>query len=149
MRPSLAPSAMPLALIRALTLALTAVLVMGLGSLAAAAPATSDSPSKTCLVDKLTGSQADDVKIEIVASARPRYGEPDQVHIICRSEDDNVDLALPRRWVNFVVRHLDGDLGLDSGRIDLELLWETVENLGPGEEILIQDRKDKIRIWLD
>jgi len=141
MRPSIAPST--------LALALTLALAIASSSPTAAAPPSGDSPRDDVFIGKLASSNGDEVKIQIVTGFHPHQGELDQVHIICRGDDDNLDLALPKSWVSFMVHHVDGGLEVEGKSIDLGLLWQTIEDLGPGEEILIQDHEDLIRIWLE
>jgi hypothetical protein len=98
----------------------------------------------------LAGSRGGQVGIEIVAGSHPRGdGELDEVRFLCRDDDSNVDVTLPMSWIRFVVHHLDGELAVEGESIDLKLLWETIEELGPEEELRIQDQEAKIRIWLE
>lgn len=99
-------------------------------------------------------TSSSEVRIQVIDGGHPDDGKLDQLHLVCTDGGDNVDLALPRRWVEFVIRHLDSEIeidGINGDEVDLKLLWETIEDLRPGEEILIEERGhwSRIRLWLE
>ncbi len=91
-----------------------------------------------------------DARIEIVRADHPDDGRLDQIRIVCKDGHDSLDLGIPRRWVSFLIKHMDAEIEIDDDGIDLELLWQAVEDLRPGEEIrIVENGGGELRIWLE
>ena len=91
--------------------------------------------------------------IRILPGRHAAAGKLDQLHILCTDDGDRVDLALPVSWIRFLVRHVEegqGHVKLDDDHdLDLGLLWGAIEDLGPGEELVIEDGESRVAIWLE
>jgi hypothetical protein len=89
-------------------------------------------------------------EIQIAAGHHASIHGRDQLRIICIDGDgDRVDVGLPLSWVRFLVRHVDGEVVVGKRPVDLGDFLETLEKLDEGEEILIRDGRDRIRIWIE
>jgi hypothetical protein len=122
----------------------------------AASPAAALTPQSAGRAFKPAGTDAPgDAGEQVIVhlrSGRPHRGALDELHILCRGRDDTVDVALPLSWARFLILHVDGDegeVGFDGRRVSLKLLWETIEELRPGEAIVIGSEDEQLEIWLE
>lgn len=74
-----------------------------------------------------------------------------QLRIVCRGQGGEVvDIGLPAGWIRFLTRHVDdGRMIIGGESIDLLALWSQIEELDRGEEVLIEEGGDQVRIWIE
>lgn len=125
--------------------------ILGGAALAAASVLLLQEPALARVASPDTASSV--TRIRLHAGHHSAEGKLDELHILCTDDGDEFDVALPMSWIRFLVRHVEkgeGQVKLDDDTdLDLGLLWETIENLGPGEEIVIEDSEGRVAIWLE
>ena len=90
-------------------------------------------------------------QVRVVFGHHDQDRTADQLRIVCRDRrGEAVDIGIPAGWIRFLARHVDdGQIIVGGESIDLVALWTRIEELDCGEELLIEEGGDQVRIWIE